>query len=359
MKKINNLELASLIFIQMVTMDLGININIIKNSTGVNGWIVIILSFIIGIIPLSLYMYISNFSTTHPLNEKINILFKKTGKIINFLISIIALVIGIFLLYNSNNFITSQLLYRTSQIMIGIILLTLAIYHNSKGINSITKVSFLLLIINFTLFLLSFFSLSSNINISNLLPVLKENTDNIFLSALKLSSINIFPIIITLSIPKSLVSSENTYNKDIIKTYILAFIVSFLVIFTTYSVLGIELVKIFEYPEYMVLKKVTLWGFLQRIENIVANQWIIGNYIYLTLIIYYLSTNFKSKNNTQKNIFNIIIGILIITITNVIFKNNTIYYNYVQTIFPYITMVLIIFYVIISIKIYIDQKIKH
>ena len=220
MKKINNLELASLIFIQMVTMDLGININIIKNSTGVNGWIVIILSFIIGIIPLSLYMYISNFSTTHPLNEKINILFKKTGKIINFLISIISLVIGIFLLYNSNNFITSQLLYRTPQIMIGIILISLAIYHNSKGINSITKVSFLLLIINFTLFLLSFFSLSSNINISNLLPVLKENTDNIFLSALKLSSINIFPIIITLSIPKSLVSSENTYNKDIIKSII-------------------------------------------------------------------------------------------------------------------------------------------
>ena len=352
MKKINNLEFSSLIIIIMISMYSGININIIKNANNINGWICIIISNIINIIPILIYLYIAKFKENLSLNEKINYLFKRMGKYINFLLIIILINIELILLYNSTNFIISQLLYRTPSLMISIIIIIITIYHNSKGINSITRVAFLLLIFNISLFLLSFISLSSNIKIDNFLPVLNNHTNNLFLTSLKISSINSLPIIITLSIPKNCLENPNKFNKNIIISYIISSIISLIVVLTTYGVLGINLIKLYEYPEYIVLKKVTLFDFLERIENIIANNWIIGNYIYISLIMYYIS----QINIQKKNKINIINGLTIIILSTIIFKNNTIFHTHTEKILPYLTFSLFIIYIIISIKIIYTNK---
>ena len=62
----------------------------------------------------------------------------------------------------------------------------------------------------------------------------------------------------------------------------------------------------------MVLKKVKLFGFLERVENIISMQWITESYIYLTLIIYTISKNVPKKNEKTFTYTNIIIGILLI-----------------------------------------------
>ena len=88
------------------------------------------------------------------LSEKINTLYPKTGKFINIVLNIIIATIGITILYNSSNFITSQLLYHTPMIVIAILLISLSTYHISKGIDSICRVNFLLTIFNVFLFLI-------------------------------------------------------------------------------------------------------------------------------------------------------------------------------------------------------------
>ena len=356
MKKISNLEISSLVVIITVTMYAGINIDLIKEVTNTNGWIAVILSNFIGIIPLLLYLYISNYKPSIPINEKINSLFNKFGIIINGLICIIVLFIGITILYNTNNFITTQLLYRTPHIVIAILLVAIASYHVSKGINSITRVSIIMLTFNIILSALGFFSLIPEINLENFMPILKIDTNNIIPSAIKLTSINSLPILLVSTIPKEKATNQSKYNKSIIIAYLIGALISLSIIIETYGILGVHLVKLFEYPEYIVYKKIVLLGFLERVENIISSQWIIGNYIYLTLIIYYISNTINLKIKNSKLISSILIGTIIIIIKLTIFNNNIIFYNYIKNIFAYICMSLFIIYILISVKIFIDKK---
>lgn len=356
MKKISNTEIASLITIQTITLYSGININIIKNSVGNNAWITLLIADIIGIIPLLIYLYIAKYKPTLKLNEKINTLFKHSGKLINIFLNIIILSLGITFLYNVSNFITSQLLYRTPQLLISTLLIIIIIYHTQQGIESICRVSLIMLAFNLILFTTSTASLAFHINIENFLPVLKDDTAHIFTTSLKLACINFLPIIITLVIPKENARNKEHYNKSIIKGYTLGIIISFLVIITTYGVLGKYLVNIFEYPEYIVLKKVTFLGLIERIENIVSNQWIVGYYIYLTLIIYYLANSCILNNKINNKYLKVFYGLITLILTTLIFKDNSTYHSYIENIFPYLTSSIIIIYIFLTTKIFIDNK---
>ena len=187
MKKISYLELASLIIIEIVTMYSGINITILKEGTGINSWLTIIITYIIGFIPLLIIIYIANYRKDLRLNEKINNLFgNKIGFIINFILILLLAVVGITLLYNINNFILSQFLYRTPFIISCSLLMIVIIYNVNKGINVITKTSFLLLLINLGLFSINILALLEHIDILNFFPLLKENTSHIFSTSLKI-----------------------------------------------------------------------------------------------------------------------------------------------------------------------------
>lgn len=355
MKKINNTEIASLILIQTVTLYSGINLNIIKNSTGVNSWFTILLADIISIIPLLMYLYISKYKPDLKLDEKINHLYHKSGWLINLVLNLIILAIGITLLYNVNNFITSQLLYKTPQIAISILLVSIIVYHCTKGIDSICKVSVIMTAFNLIIFLIGFFSLIPNITFDSFLPFLKEDTTKILPSAIKLASLNFLPIILVLIIPKNKAENPSKYNKSIIIGYVIGIITSFLIAITVIGVLGIYLTRIFEYPEYMVLKKISLLGSIERIENILSGQWIVGNYIYLTLIVYYLSDTCILKKYTNHQYIKIFYGIILILLSSLIFKNNTLFHFHINNIFPYIIMGIFPIYIIIIFKIFIEN----
>ena len=98
MRKVNNYEIISLLMFINITMYLGININIIKITTGANAWLTVLISNIIGFIPLILFLYIANYKPELKLNEKINFLYKKTGFIINIFIFDLRICCVIFIL---------------------------------------------------------------------------------------------------------------------------------------------------------------------------------------------------------------------------------------------------------------------
>lgn len=355
MRKVNNYEIISLLMFINITMYLGININIIKTTTGVNAWLTVLISNIIGFIPLILFLYIANYKPEFKLNEKINFLYKKTGFIINIFINIVLFIIGATILYNICNFITSQLLYRTPQIIIIIILMILVIYNTIKGINVIIKVSTILIAFNILLFLTSVFSLIPHLNLDNFLPILKDNL-NILPSAIKLVSINVLPLLILLIIPKDKSSNKQKYTKNIIFGYIISGTIAFTIVSFTYGILGKYLVNTFGYPEYIVLKKISILNFAERIENIISNQWIVGGYIYLVIIMYYISnTSILSKKINNKYII-ILLSIILIIATDLFFDNNTHFYNYINKTFIYVASSLIIFYILIIGKIFINKK---
>lgn len=359
MKKNSYLELASLMIIQTVTTFFGISVSILKEGTGVNSWLSALISYAIGFIPLFLIIYISKYQPDKNLSEKINTLFGNIlGFIINILFSVILISLGITLLYNINNFILSQFLYRTPFFVSCSLFIILIIYCANKGINVISKVAMLLLTINIALYTINILALIGNIDLSNFLPFLKENTKNIIPTSLKIASINYLPLLTILIIPKNRLTVPQKYTKTIIISYIIGAIISFGLVITTFGVLGIDLVNTFEYSEYIVLRKIKLLGFLERIENIISLQWIIGSFIYLTIIIYTISKSIPFKSIKAHKLINLITGIILLALTTFIFKNNTIFDFYVENIFPYIISSLLLIYIFIVIKILFSKKQK-
>ena len=357
MKKISYLEISSIFLTIIISLNTGINIYILKQAVEVNSWIAIILSYLIGIIPLLLTLYIASYHPELNLFEKNKHLFGDyLGTIINLFISIILFIIAMTILYNTVSFINTQFLYRTPIIISTILLIALSVYCSTKEINVISHISIILMAINIFMFILSNVSLINEIKLDNLLPILKINTSNLLISSLKITIINIFPIITILIIPKDKVTNKEKYHKSIIIAYIIGFLLSLITIIGTIGTLGIYLTKAFEFSEYMVLKKIKLFGFLERSENIIATSYITENYLYLTILIYAITKNIPRKNDKTFKYTNIIIGLLLIITTNYIFKNITLFNNYTENIFIYIVSPLIIPYIIIPCTIFIKNK---
>lgn len=372
MKKISYLEISSLVLTIIISFNLGINLYFLKNNTGIDSWITIIISYIIGLIPLFLTIYISNYKPNLNIFEKNITLFGKTiGKFINLIISFILFIIAITILYNVTSFITTQFLYHTPMLITSILLVALATYATTKEINVISHVSLILITINLIIFILSTTSLIKEIHLDYLLPILKTPPKNIFITSIKLMIINTLPLLIILIIPKDNITNQKKYQKSIIVAYIIGMFISFVITTTTITVLNIYLTKAFEYSEYIALKKIKLFGFLERVENIISIKWITEAFIYLSLIIYSITKSITYKKIDNKEELNyhkvdkskrkfiytsIIIGIITVITTNYLFPSITTFNNYLENNFIYIVSILIPIYLIITLRILLKKN---
>ena len=374
MKKISYLELSSLVITIIISFNLGINLYFLKNNSGIDSWITIIITYIIGLIPLFITLYINSYETNLNIFEKnINLFGIHIGRLINLIISLILFIIGITLIYNVTSFITIEFLYHTPMLITSILLISLSVYASNKGINVISHVSLILMTINLIVFILSTTSLIKEIHLDYLLPILKTSKENILTTSIKLAIINTTPLIIISIIPKNNITNPNKYNKSIIIAYLIGALISFIITTTTITTLNIYLTKTFEHSEYIALKKIKLFGFLERVENIISIKWITETFIYLSLIIYTIPQSLiykkidtkeelnyhKIDKNKNKFIYvNVITSIIIIITSHYIFPSITTFNNYLEKIFTNIISILIPIYLIITIKIIIKKTLK-
>ena len=356
MKKVSYMELSSILLTIIITLNSGITINILKNNVGIDSWISLIISYIIGIIPILLTLYIANYQDKLTIFEKNTYLFGKIfGNIINITISIILFIIAIIIFNNTINFINIEYLYHTPLIILSIIFMSVIIYCLSKGTNVILHISLILLTFNVITYILTSISMMGEIKLDNLLPIATTRFEKIFLYGIKLAAINTLPVITILVIPKDKITNKKKYHKSILLSYFIGSIISLFTIISTLGTLGIHLTKVFDYPEYIVLKKIKFLFFLERTENIISIGWITESFIYLTMIIYTISKSIT--NNLKKNKYiNIIIAILCVITSNYLFKTREYFNNFINKELIYITSILFTIYIIIVIKIFINKK---
>ena len=183
MSNLKSLELFALIIIITIASFVGISFPISLNISGVNTYIAILITFLLGIPSIIGFVLIFNYEKELSLKQKLNKLFGMyLGTIINYLLIIIAFIVGITYMYNLMNFTLNHYLDNTPILIIGIIYILLIIYTNIKGLTTISRIAFILLIINFILFLFPFFNLLPKTDINNIKPILTNNS-NIFKSA--------------------------------------------------------------------------------------------------------------------------------------------------------------------------------
>ena len=350
-EKINNLDISSILFLQLFSCSLGIAPYITIKITGIDAYISIIIGTIIGIIPILILIYIFNYEIDKPIHIKTKIIYGKTlGTIINIILTIIYIILTLTMLFNTSNFIISQYLTNTSITLVTLIL-GITIYHTvNKGITTISKIIIL------TLLILGIIGIIPEIKLDNLKPILENGIKAPFLAALVYTLLLTSPAYSFLIIPKSIIENNKKTTKYLLITYIIVSITIFLICIISSSCLGRYLIKIYQYPVYITLKKISIFGFIDRIENFLSLQWILSSFISLTIYIYNIKENINKKNNP---LLNLILIIIIILISTKIFKNNTNFNHYLDSIYPYILIIPLIIHTIISITIFIKKSIKN
>ncbi|MBE6138815.1 MAG: hypothetical protein E7173_03635 [Firmicutes bacterium] len=326
--KISTLQVVSLCWQLILSVDIGIISYISLISLKQDGWISIIVAGFLGIIPVLLYLYLMSYRPEmnfHQLNEY---LFGKIGgKIIN---SIVALLIAfcVMLYFNNlNNFITSQYLHKTPTLF-GIIIFSIpVIYLLNQGLTTIGRTTFVLFAFGLGLLLLTVLGLVGQIDLNNFMPILEHDTTNIFRTALRIIPYTSFSLILLLCIPKQDIVDSSKLNKRVIGAYIISFITVLSALFFIVGVLGADLAQLYQYPEFHVLKRISIGGFIERVESTLSLRWIF--YIFTTLVfgLYflkkYIETTFRIKKEKKLNIISSVVAIILLISCNWMFSSNT------------------------------------
>jgi len=359
--KFSALQLGSMLTFCIISPILGISsYNVIKLAE-VDLIPAIIIGFLIGIIPLLMYFYINNYKKELAIHElTIKIFGKPIGIIVNTLLLIFASIIASTFMFDLVTFITTQFLSETPFLLIGILFSLVVIYAIHKGIETISRVSLILITINAILFLIAVFGLFQSAQLDNLKPYLEYGLTRPFKGGIHVLLINIVPLFLLTMISKNEITDQKKIKKNIILAYLFSFIICFGVGFFTMSVLGINLAKIFQYPEYIVLKKVNLFEFLDRIENLVSMQWMFGLFMIITISSYFIFKMIRKDDNKKKtNIFiTSIIVLAILFVPLYFFKSHTMFNNFTYNILPIINLVTLGIFVLITITIFIRKILK-
>lgn len=354
--KLTNIQFSCLIFFPIFAFFSGIGTHNLINIAKVDAYISVLLSYIIGLIPLGLFLLIFNYKKDLDIKDKIKYLFgKPLGIVINYLIVVLLILASIVSFHGLSNFIISQLLTETPITTFMFLLSIILIYNVSLGIENIARVSIIFLGIIIGLTILSTLGVVPHFEMSNLKPFLENGINPPLKGGIILTLTNVIPIFILLTIPKEKIQNNKKTTKHIFFFYTLAFILIFITIFLTLSSLGIYLCDVYQYPEYTALKKISFFNFIDRIENLVYVKWFLSSVICLSLFIYYLRTTIKKSS---KVILPTIICIALTYLSLNIFKNNTIYYNFILNIYPYINLLLLSIFIIIALNIIVRKIMK-
>ena len=324
-----------------------------------DSWISVIIAFIVGIIPFLLFYALLNLE---PNLNILDITLKYCGKVIGTIINFIFIISVIFhasiVLWNLSNFINSQFLFKTPILAISIIFMIPIIYTVSKGLKTIGRTSTILFLTTIIIYFLSLFSLIGKVELSNIYPIFENGVIPVFDGALITFAYNVIAIYPLLIIPKNNISENNKLGKSLIKFYLYNFITMFIVIFLIITIFGAPLAILYQYPEFHILKTVNVANFFQRVESILAFQWLFDFAVGLMIFVYFIKTALKqtfSLNNKFDKPLIFIISILIIYLSTIIFENNTIAYDFLGKTYKYVR-VLILF--LIPLIVYIISKLR-
>ena len=352
--KISNKGFASIIFFTAQAMFLGTGISQILNSSEQSSIFSILLGSIIGILILGLFIKLYDYEKDLDIFSKIEKFYgRKIGNIINILLVILFLTYFIYTLWSMQIYIQNKYLDKTPAIIILILFLIPIVYSVNKGIKTISKVALLLFFITIIEALLSIFGLASFIEFDNFKPFFNNPISKIVKDAIYFASYSLTPTFLMSIVPKNNIENNNLLNKNFYKFYVLLCINFFLLFTFLVGIFGIDLAKLFYYPEFTLIKKINYFDFIQHIENILSTQWMFSLYITGSMCLLFIKKYLTSKR-IDKNIVYYPLIIISLILATMLFKDTTIgfqvaknYYIFIYT----IPIILLIITSLITIKI--------
>lgn len=345
--KIGNKEYSSILFFISETLFLSVGLSDILNKSLndaiISGIIGIILSFIF----LYLILKFNDYEKDLNIFGKLDKLYGNyIGNIISFILVILSILYFIYLLWSQNIYVQNKYLEETSSIITTLFFLLPVLYLVKKDMKVISKVSIAVFFVTILELLFSYLNLFNKIDLNNYLPIFNTKISNILISSIKYASYSITPVIFLLVTPKNSINNPDKLNRNLYIINLISGIKFIIVISFLIGIFGIDLSKLFYYPEYSLIKKINTLNFIQNVQNILTINSIYKLLISEVLSLFFIKTYFEYKNY-NKIIFYIMIIISVLLSIN-LFSNSTIGYNFIKDYYIFIYTIPILLLIIIS-----------
>ena len=286
----------------MQSMFMGIGISSLINNTHE----FVFLFIIIGTLFVFILIKLFNFNTNN----------KYSTCLCSIILLIISLIVNV-------NMVSVMYLDNVPKFLLGLPIILLLIYLINKKDYTLFKLSNIILYINLFLVISACIFLLPHIKLNNFF-ISNVSIINILKSSLNYSIYSITPIIFI----------DN--KKHIYKSYIINSILILMIIFSIYGILGYNLASIYRYPEYIVLKNISISSSIENLENIISFHWIFNIFILMSTCTYKLK---KCINNNLIVSIILLLILLFSTLINQHFINIYFFYNNLVYILSFILII--------------------
>jgi hypothetical protein len=262
-------------------------------------------------------------------------MFFKKGSISKFMSSIIAistLIMGTL----SNTVLTSNyLLQSTPTLLIVIIFFSTLLYASTKEFKVIGRVVEIFMFVSFIEITLSLFSLFGLVNVERILPLFTNDTMNIIKGIIVFAGASVLPNLLLINY------KEKLEFRDIQWGYIIGSLLMILVLFFVVTIYGSQFASNARFPEFLILKKIDIMGYLTNLENVLATEWIFN-----VLVTSWLCAKVLRDNMNSKLFYILILGLILGS--EFILNRNYINILYVKQYFYYIAFGILVISLIIK-----------
>jgi spore germination protein KB len=362
--RISGFQLSAITFFLTGAMFVGLGIVSMYSLAGRDVWISIIMSFIVCIIPLLLLIYYVCYKPDKNIFEKNRILFGKwIGTIVNIIISGYVLFMLLLIIWSTTGLAITMYLVKTPTYFIAGIFVLTAIYAATKGIETIARTSEVLFFMGLAIYIINTISLTAQMNIDYLKPVLINGITPAIRHSLHFTSYLFTPLILITVIPKKSIV-QNKHYKRYLAAGVFGGIVLMMLVFTlTEGVITPEIATFYRYPAYYIQRHINIGGALNNLENFLSLHWFLNTFILIAMAIYFLSKFFedlfKIKTKNIKHITTLVIGMIAVYLSLNLFKNTVVAVEFMKYSFPVlVSLILFLLMVIVNIVVFIKKHKK-
>lgn len=248
------------------------------------------------------------------------------SKCMSIVVSISTLIMGIL----ANTVLTSNyLLLTTPTLLIVLVFFLVLLYAAKKDFKVVGRVSEVYVYISIVEIVFSLFCLFKLVNIDRIFPLFTTNILDIIKGIMVFVGASLLPNILLINY------KDDLKFRDVCWGYIIGCILMIVVIFFIISIYGSEFSSMVRFPEFLILKKIDIMGYLSNIENVLVTEWIFNVLISSWVCIKVL------KDNMNKGFFYIVM-LLLILISEFVLNRNYVNVLYVKQYFYYIAFSLVI-----------------
>lgn len=352
--KISNKQIMIITYFLSNASFLGIGINYILKTSNNDAVFAAIIGFLLGFLFIFFITQITKYTAKYNIIQlNINLMGKILGNIINIILITSFFFLSCINLWILTNYINTQFLSNAPSYIISILFNIPILYALIKGQETMARTAQIFFLVSIILYSISLLGLYNIGDLDNLKPYFKDGYIHIFKGAFIFACCSTIPLFSLSIIPKNEIVNNIEFNKSLLLGYVISSISIIIVIYIILSVFGISVAKVFQFPEYSILKEISFFDFIEKIENIVTIKWLLDIFIIIFMACFFSKEGIKTIFNSNKLWSNIISTILVILVTftpNMIFDKyphltENIYINYQNFLFVGIFIPFLITYI--------------